>query len=143
MALTVRDVMNPQLLYVDEDDPLDLARSKILGFGVSGVPVLDRSFRAIGFVSLRDFSADGKTARVTRPAVTVRPDESVADAARRLVERNLRHLVVVDEHGVTKGVLSALDLVRALSGLEPRHPARFDDDCTSAAAFPDDDARAR
>lgn len=137
MSLTVRDVMNPQLLYVDEDDPLDLVRAKILAFGVSGVPVLDRAYRATGFVSLRDFSADGTRARITRPAVTVHPDESVEDAARRLVERNIRHLVVVDDRGFTKGVVSALDLVRALSGLAPRHPARFDVDCTSAAAFPD------
>jgi len=96
-----------------------------------------------GFVSLRDFPADGKTARVSRPAVTVHPDASIEDAARRLVERNIRQLVVVDERGFTKGVVSALDLLRALSGLEPRHPARFDADCTSAAAFPDDDASPR
>ncbi len=87
MSLTVRDVMNPQLLYVDEDDSAEVVRSRILAYGVSGVPVLDRSYRAVGFV-------------------------------------------------------------RALCGREPRHPARFDGDCTSAAAFrtratPDAQAAAR
>ena len=75
MSLTVRDIMNPQLLYVSEGDV------------------------------------------------------SEGDAAD----------VVVDHGGRAVGVVSALDFVRALSGLPPRHPPRFDVDCSSAAAFPDDD----
>lgn len=44
---------------------------------------------------------------------------------------------VVDRGGKAVGVVSALDFVRALSGLPPRHPPRFDVDCSSAGAFPD------
>lgn len=141
MGLTVGDIMNPQLLYVTEEDSTEAIRSKILAFGVSGVPVLDRSYRPVGFVALRDFSADGKTVKLTSPAVTVNATAPIELAAQRLVDRNLRHLVVVDERGIARGVVSALDFVRAFCGREPRHPASFDADCTSAAAFQDDDGR--
>jgi CBS domain-containing protein len=138
MRTTVRDIMNPQLLYAPEGEPLHVLRAKLLRFGVSGAPVLDAAYRPVGFVSLRDFSADGATARVTRPVVTTRDDELVESAARALADADLRHLVVVDAAGRAVGVVSALDFVRALAGLAPRHPARFDVQCGSAQAFPDD-----
>ena len=80
MALTVRDIMNPQLLYVSEGDPCDVVRAKLVRFGVSGAPVLDAAYRPVGFVSLRDFTTDRTTVRVTRPAVTTRDDEPVESA---------------------------------------------------------------
>lgn len=140
MALIVRDIMNEQLLYVSEGDPCDVVRAKLLRFGVSGAPVLDRFYRPIGFVSLRDLvnaSGDAATVRVTRPAVTTRDDEPVEQAARALAEADLRHFVVIDSAGLAVGVVSALDFVRALSGLPSRHPPRFDVDCSSAEAYPD------
>lgn len=129
LNLTVRDIMNPQLVYVDEDESTDVnaVRAKILSFGVSGVPVLDRSYRATGFVSLRDVGSDG-TVHVTRPAVTTEPTESVEAAAKKLVDQNLHHLVVVDERGIARGMVSALDFLRAFAGLDPCHPASFDGD---------------
>lgn len=139
MSLTVRDIMNPQLLYVDGDDSAEVVREKLLRFGVSGAPVLDRAYRVVGFVSLRDISPDGKSVRVTIPAVTVGPGEPILTAARRLGERNLRHLVVADDRGVALGMVSALDFVRAFAGLPARHPAALEVDCSSSAAFPDGD----
>ena len=137
MALTVRDIMNPQLLYVSEGDPCEVVRAKLDRFGVSGAPVLDAAYRPVGFVSLRDFTGDRTTVRAMRPAVTTRDDEPVESAARALAEANLRHFVVVNAAGRAVGVVSALDFVRALSGLPPRHPACFNVDCSSADAFPD------
>jgi CBS domain-containing protein len=137
MSLTVRDIMNPQLLYVAEGESSDVVRAKLLRFGVSGAPVLDASYRPIGFVSLRDFSADGTTMRIAQPAITTRDDEPLESAARALADADLRHFVVVSSGGRAVGVVSALDFVRALTGLAPRHPPRFDVDCSSADAFPD------
>lgn len=137
MALTVRDIMNPQLLYVSEGDPCDVVHDKLVRFGVSGAPVLDQSYRPVGFVSFRDFTSDRATVRVKRPAATTRDDEPVESAARALANADLRHFVVVDSAGLAVGVVSALDFVRALSGLPPRHPSRFDVDCSSAEAYPD------
>jgi len=137
MSLTVRDIMNPQLLYVSEDDEPFAVLAKLVHFGVTGAPVLDRMYRPVGFVSLRDFSTDGATMRVSRPAVTTLDDVPIEAAARALADANLRHLVVVNDAGRAVGVVSAIDLVRAFAGVPSRHPARFDVDCSSGDAFPD------
>ena len=137
MTLIVRDIMNPQLLYVTEGDGCDAVRDKLVQFGVTGAPVLDPSYRPVGFVSLRDLIGDRTTVQAMRPAMTTRDDESVENAARALATGNLRHFVVVDSAGTAVGVVSALDFVRALSGLPPCHPPRFDVDCSSAEAYPD------
>lgn len=134
MNLTVHDIMKAQLVYVEEDESGDVnaVRAKILALGVSGVPVLDRSYHATGFVSLRDVWVDG-TVHVTRPAVTTQASEPLEIAARRLVDRDLGHLVVVDECGVAKGVVSALDFLRAFAAVEPTRPPEPDPE--SAEAF--------
>ena len=139
MSLTVRDIMNPQLLYVSDGDATEVVCAKLLRFGVTGAPVLDASYRPTGFVSLRDIAANGTSFRVSRPVVTAKDDTPLDDAARAMADADLRHLVVVDRGGRAVGVVSALDFVRALSGLPPRHPPRFEVDCSSAAAFDDGD----
>lgn len=151
MARTVGDIMNPHVLHVSESDPCDVIRAKLLRFGVSGAPVLDQSYRPVGFVSLRDLAGariadidelddgddNGTTVRATRPVVTTREDEPVESAARALAEADLRHFVVIDDAGLAVGVVSALDFVRALTGLPSLHPSRFEVDCSSAQAYPD------
>jgi len=55
---------------------------------------------------------------MTSPALTIRVDESLIDAARRMEERHVHRLVVVStdgEHPI--GVLSTLDLVGTLADL--------------------------
>lgn len=50
------------------------------------------------------------------PVVTVRPDAPLAEAARLLAQRGIRHLPVVDEAGTLVGILSDRDLKRAVAG---------------------------
>lgn len=137
MSLTVREIMNPQLLYLREGDSVVGLRDKILRFGVSGAPVLDAWLRPVGFVLLRDFSVDGATITPAARALTVAATETVERAARLLASANEHHLVAVDGSGAAVGVVSALDVLRGLLGLQPSHPARFDVDCSSADAFAD------
>lgn len=49
-------------------------------------------------------------------AVSVRDDETLERAAQLLSEHGVSHLVVRDRHGQPTGVLSTLDLARAISG---------------------------
>ncbi len=63
--------------------------------------------------SLDEQEAGGTAAR---PAVTVGPDESLADAARRMTRHGVSHLVVVDRARARPiGVLSTLDLAGVLA----------------------------
>lgn len=123
MASTVRDCMNPELVYLREGDRARLALQPILDFGISAVPVIDDDHRPVGTVALREL-VDPKRHPdyVTTPAVTIAVDASIADAARALADHDAHQLVVVDVEGRAVGMLSALDVVRALAGLPARHP---------------------
>ncbi len=123
MARTVVEIMNPKLLYIQEGDRLSLARAQILKFGVTAVPVLDAAHRPVGVVSLRDLDREDHSVQASSPVRTVRSEATVEEAARALAELNVHHLVVVDEHGVAVGMVSALDFVRAMVGRDVRHPA--------------------
>lgn len=51
---------------------------------------------------------------MTPRAVTVTPSWHVVDAAKMMIERHFRHLVVVDDAGNVLGVLSIRDMTTAL-----------------------------
>jgi len=123
---TVADIMNPKVLYIREGDRLTLARRKILEFGITAVPILDDTHRPVGVVSLRDLDSDPERPSTTGTVVSVRGDASVEDAAKRLADENVHHLVVIDELGVAIGMVSSLDVVRAFVGMAASHPSTFD-----------------
>lgn len=123
MAVVVREIMNPTLLYIHDGDRLSLARGPILGFGVMAVAVLDETHRPVGLVSLHDLEQGSNGASRQAGAVdTVRDTESLEVAARKVAEARHHHLVVVDEKGVAVGIVSPVDLLRAMLGMKPRHP---------------------
>ncbi|MDB4935845.1 MAG: hypothetical protein JWP87_2817 [Labilithrix sp.] len=124
---TVRDIMNPKLLYIEEGQPLSFARKHILAFGVTAVPVLDETHRPIGVVSLRDLDRAGDEVVASATCSTVKDTDSVEEAARKLADTDFHHLVVVDAKGVAVGMVSSVDFLRALLGLEARHPKAFDE----------------
>jgi CBS domain-containing protein len=60
---------------------------------------------------------------MVRQVITVRPDDSVAEAVKLLTANDISALPVVDETGTVVGVLSESDLVhRAEIGTEKHHP---------------------
>jgi CBS-domain-containing membrane protein len=123
MERTVRDVMNPRLLYLREGDRVGVARRPILEFQVGAVPVLDDDHRPVGVVAVRDLLADPPRASV--PAFSVRDTTAIEAAARALGEAGAHHAVVVDAAGRAVGMVSVIDLLRALVGLPVTHPAAF------------------
>jgi uncharacterized protein (TIGR02284 family) len=120
----VSDIMNPKLLYIREGDRLALAKTKILEFGVTAVPVLDDEHRPVAMVSLRDLIAEGEPT-ATSPARVVAGSATLREGARVLAEADVHHLVVVDDRGVAIGIVSSIDFARAFVGSAPRHPAPF------------------
>lgn len=125
MAKTVGEIMNAKLLYIREGDRGSLARRHILEFGITAVPVLDDTHRPVGVVSLRDLEREGDDVQPRGPALTVRDTDSVEAGARKLAESDVHHFVVVDDKGVAVGMVSSSDFIRALLGMEPRHPKAF------------------
>jgi CBS-domain-containing membrane protein len=123
---TVRDIMNPKLLYIRDGDRLSLARRHILSFGITAVPVLDDTHRPVAMVSLRDLDVEGDDVLPSTEVVTVRATDPADVAARKLAESDFHHFVVVDDDGVAVGMVSTVDFLRALLGMESRHPRSFE-----------------
>lgn len=128
MAKIVRDIMNSKLLYIREGDRLSLARRQILGFGITAVPVLDDTHRPVGIVSLRDLAEaqDEEDVKRSGDVCTVKDTDDVTTAARKLADTTFHHLVVVDDKGVAVGMVSAVDFLRSMLEMPPRHPTAFD-----------------
>ncbi|WP_314614939.1 CBS domain-containing protein [Streptomyces stackebrandtii] len=81
---------------------------------ISGVPVVDEDDHVVGVVSESDLMArDELAARdlMTKPAVTVHAEETVADAARLMVRRGVERLPVVDEEERLVGIVTRRDLL--------------------------------
>ncbi|MFF4546788.1 CBS domain-containing protein [Streptomyces sp. NPDC001435] len=105
---------------------------------VSALPVLEGEGRVVGVVSeadllpkeeFRDSDPDRRTQLrrlddlakagavtagelMTAPALTVRADETLAQAARRMAHARVKRLPVVDELGMLQGVVSRADLLK-------------------------------
>jgi CBS-domain-containing membrane protein len=123
MTATVRDFMNSRIVYLAAGTRPDAATQPILEFGITAVPVLDDDRRPVGVVSLRDLVHAAVTKPpVTEDVVSVGIDDALEVAGRTLVEKGLHHVVVLDEDGRAVGMLSAVDVVRGLLGMEPKHP---------------------
>jgi CBS domain-containing protein len=125
MARFVREIVNPEVFALRSDARSEDALDAILEFGITAVPVLDDERRPIGVTSLRDLVREGRASRIVSPAISVPMDASVEDAARVMAESGRHHLVVVGSDGRAVGMLSSLDLLRALIGLPAKAPATF------------------
>ena len=128
MASTVKEIMNHELFSVRPTDSVGDALNGLLAFGIYGAPVVDSAQRPVGVVSLRDvvFRQGATVAeRMSSPAVVVREDARISDAAKLIAETGYRRLVVIDDANQVVGMLSAVDVIRGLVGLPAQHPAAF------------------
>ena len=138
MAQIVAEIMNRELFSLRPHDTVDAALRRI-----SGAPVLDDQGRPIGMISFRDLLArkggDSIAERMSSPAVSVRPDTPIRDAARLLADRSFHRLVVVDDSGHAIGMLGVFDVMRALIGMPVSHPDTFPHfDYPTGVAWSDD-----
>lgn len=134
-ALTVRDVMSPELVVVSEDESLRDAAGVLLAAGHGGVPVVDARNQVLGVLSERDlldrvaderlglgpaahrawkrWSARNAGEACSKPAVTTEADTSVRQAATLMATRDVARLVVMDGAKVV-GIVTRSDMLRVL-----------------------------
>ncbi|MGX6607387.1 CBS domain-containing protein [Micromonosporaceae bacterium Da 78-11] len=135
----VNDVMTKEVVAVQQDTPYRDVVDLLIGRRVSAVPVLDRFEHVVGVVSEADLlhkveavgapeprifdawrrrgdraKAGGRTAGeiMTSPAVVVPPSLSVAAAARRMQNEQVKRFPVVDDLGRLVGVVTRGDLLK-------------------------------
>jgi CBS domain-containing protein len=115
--MTVADYMTTEVVRIEipgnRDDVLKILKRT----GISGVPVLKEG-NLVGIITRKDLLRKSDETQLgllmTRDPVTVGPDTSVQEAARLLIEHNIRRLPVVDG-GDLVGLLSVADLIHALA----------------------------
>jgi CBS domain-containing protein len=140
--MKVRDVMTERVFTLTPETPLKVVASRMLEYGVSGLPVVDGE-RVLGVVSETDIlfkerpapdrnglvdwlihygedpplaKLEARTARdaMTSPAVTIKPERSVADAAALMLDLGVDRLPVVDGDALI-GIVTRTDLVRVFT----------------------------
>jgi CBS domain-containing protein len=127
MSRSVAEIMNRELLAVVVETPLQAVRELLRTFAISVVPVLDDHRRPLGMVTATAALDAGGTAgdRMVRPATCVEGSTAIEEAARLLTGADSHHLVVVDCAGTAVGIVSTLDVLRAMLGVPAHHPAAF------------------
>lgn len=118
---TVADVMTREVVTVDPADTIGEAAEKMIDKAIGAVVVSDFG-STIGILTERDIlravayrthSAEARVRQwMTPDVVTVEPSMSADEAEKTMLERNFRHLPVV-ENGRTVGIVSLRDLARA------------------------------
>src|SRR6516162_307095 len=141
MNATVKDVMSTHVVAVRKNAPFKEMATRLREHRVSAFPVLDEDNKVVGVVSEADlltkealeFSATGRVSGMlhhreqakaaattaadlmTKPPVTVGPDEFVSHAARLMYARKVKRLPVVDDDGRLLGIVSRADVLSVYS----------------------------
>lgn len=141
MNATVKDVMSTRVVAVRENASFKEMAIALHELRVSAFPVIDRENKVIGVVSAADLLAmealDGDihglfqgmrhhrelpsagpvtaTDLMTKPAVTIGPDEPAAHAGRLLYSRRVKQLPVTSADGTLIGIVSRCDVLTVYS----------------------------
>ena len=137
-GLQVTDAMHAGLISCPPDAPLRTAARMMATYRVHAILVTGHGEEALpdgqpwGVVSDADLlratragEVDEQLTRATAatPAVTVTTTDKLALAAELMDEHGASHVVVIEPHSKRPiGVLSSLDVARALAGFPERHP---------------------
>src|SRR5579859_5993496 len=154
MNVTVNDVMTTTVVAVKKDASYKELAALLRKYRVSAFPVLDDDQRVIGIVSEADLlakealnadrggpinalvhhkelkKADGVTAGdlMTSNVVTVKPDDTVEQAARLMYHLQVKRLPVVDAGGYLVGIVSRADLLAVFDRPDQEIRAEIVDD---------------
>jgi len=123
--MEVKKLLRREPIVVELGTSLRQAAQIMVREGVGLLPIVspgDRR-RVLGVISERDFVKAFATQRglddlnvedvgTMGEVVAIREDASVGEAARLMLERGIRHLVVVDTEGKLTGVISIRDIVK-------------------------------
>jgi CBS domain-containing protein len=115
--MTVADYMTTEVVRVEipgnRDDVLKILKRT----GISGVPVLKEG-KLVGIITRKDLLRKSDETQLgllmARDPITVSPDASIQEAARLLIDHNVRRLPVV-EGSTLVGLISVADLIHALA----------------------------
>jgi CBS domain-containing protein len=124
MTLYASDVMVKDVITVTESMPLKDVARMFVEKKITGAPVVNAEGELVGVISETDiirkttsigaWSPSTVGQIMTRPAVTVSPDETLQRVCEMMYNRRI-HRVVVAEGARIKGILTTMDILRAIA----------------------------
>ncbi len=142
--MNVKVVMTEDPITVGPETPLKDVAHVLVEHGVSGLPVVGAEGEVLGVISEADLLVKEAPAEVrspfawlllkaadvesraklaartageamSSPAVCVQPEQTVYEAARKMMESGVKRLPVIDEDGRIVGIVTRADLMRAFT----------------------------
>ncbi|MFF4562182.1 CBS domain-containing protein [Streptomyces sp. NPDC001435] len=167
MARTVGEVMTRDVVQAHRETPFKVVARLLDQHRISGLPVVDHDDKVIGVISGSDLirrqatrPADGPAQRkhphardhsprravaatagelMSTPAITVHPEQKVADAARVMERHGVERLPVVDEEDRLIGIATRRDLLRVFLRTDEEIRQEVLDDILNTLSLPPQD----
>jgi CBS domain-containing protein len=119
--MMVRDIMSSPVVTIDEDETTNRAASSMDMKDLGAVIVQNKSGKSIGIITERDLvkrvvaknlKPDTVKAKevMTTPLVTIEPEATISDAARRMTRLDIRRLGVIYK-GNLVGIITSKDIL--------------------------------
>lgn len=126
--IPVDRLMSADLVTVTPETPIVEAGDMLTEHGIGSLMVVNAEDELVGILTSTDFvemvTSGASTAettvadRMSTDVITVGVDDSIRDAAAKMVSTDIQHLPVVNEDGGIAGMLSTTDLTAHLAYLE-------------------------
>lgn len=124
--LTVADIMTKHVVTSGPNSEVSEIAAKMQRNKIASVVIVEGG-RVVGIVTERDFVRvveslgvllDKNRVRhhMTKQVVTVQPDTPVSDLIKLMKEKNIRHVVVLNNSGEPVGIMSSRDFTKAAMG---------------------------
>jgi len=142
LEILVQDVMTTDVISVLKYDSVLSVAHILSEKNISGLPVVDKKNHVIGIITQADIlSVVGVRKEhtlkdllkhmlgeplperrigdivgdiMTSPAITIRPDANIAEAAQTIDVKRIRRLIVVDDKNRIAGIISRADILKAV-----------------------------
>jgi len=125
--MLVKDVMSSPVVTIDEDAPVNRVAELMNKDDLGCIIIIDKEGKPLGILTERDLVVRvlAKNVRpdtikakevMTSPLITIEPDATINDAARRMSRLNIRRLGVVYKMRLI-GLLSAKDILGVMPEL--------------------------
>lgn len=125
--MLVRDIMSSPVVTIDEDETANRAAASMDMKDLGAVIVQNKAEKSIGIITERDIvkrvvaknlKPDTVKAKeiMTTPLVTIEPEATISDAARRMTRLDIRRLGVIYK-GNLVGIISSKDILGVMPEL--------------------------
>ena len=125
MAKTARDIMTTRVITTTAAATVGEVARALAHNGISGMPVVGEGdvvglrSKVVGIISEADILTAAMGAPVeavmSREVVSVGPDTPISDIIKRLAQKSIKRVPVIDGAGNLMGIVSRADIVAAMA----------------------------